>query len=119
MNFTTNPHGDIDKATMSLDEGEVTFVRRPATLDPALAQRMAGTYETASGAKFQVVLRPDGRLFVVRVGAPDQKLLYYKGLKFRIPEFADVIVEFVEENGKITAVKQIVPSGVFVSKKLD
>lgn len=119
VNFTTSPQGDIDKATMSLDEGEVTFVRRPAALDQALAQRMAGTYETASGAKFQVVVRPDGGVFIVRVGAPDQKLIYYKGLKFRIPEFADVIVEFVEENGKITAVKQIVPSGVFVSKKVD
>src|SRR6202521_356847 len=28
VNFSTNPQGDIDKATMSLDEGEVTLVRR-------------------------------------------------------------------------------------------
>lgn len=57
MNFSTNPQGDVDKVTMSLDEAEATFVRRAATLDPAVAQRLAGTYETATGAKFQVVMR--------------------------------------------------------------
>ena len=102
---------------MSLDEGEVTFVRRPAKLDEAAAQRIAGNYESVTGAKFQVAFRPGSGLFVVRVGAPDQKLIPYKGLKFRIPEFADVIIEFVEEQGQITAMKQIDPSGVFVSKR--
>ena len=117
INFSTNPQGDVDKATVSLDEGEVTFVRRPARLDESVAQRIAGNYETVSGAKFQVVYRPGRGLFVVRIGAPDQILIPYKGLKFKIPEFADVIVEFVEENGQVTAMKQIVPSGEFVSKR--
>jgi len=117
VNFTTNPQGDVDKATISLDEGEVTFVRRAAKLDEAVAQRIAGQYETVSGAKFQVAYRPGDGLYVVRVGAPDQKLIPYKGLKFRIPEFADVIIEFVEENGQITAMKQIDPSGEYVSRR--
>jgi len=117
VSFSINPQGDIDKATMSLDEGEVTFVRRPAKLDEATAQRIAGTYLTASGATFQVIARPGSGLYVVRLGAPEQKLIPYKGLKFRIPEFADVIVEFVEENGQITAMKQIDPSGEYISKK--
>src|SRR6266568_2649905 len=117
VNFSTNPQGDIDRATMSLDEGEVTFVRRPAKLDEATAQRIAGAYETATGGKFQVVWKPGLGLYVVRIGAPDQKLVPYKGLKFRIPEFADVVIEFVEENGQITAMKQIDPSGEYVSKR--
>jgi len=117
INFSTNPQGDIDKATVSLDEGEVTFVRRAAKLDEATAQRIAGNYETPSGGKFQVAYRPGRGLFVVRVGAPDQKLIPYKGLKFRIPEFADVLIEFVEEQGQITAMKQIDPSGEYVSKR--
>jgi CubicO group peptidase (beta-lactamase class C family) len=117
LNFSTNPQGDIDKVTLSLDEGEVTFVRRPAKLDPAMAQRIAGTYETATGATFQVVMKPGLGLYVVRVGAPDQKLIPYKGLKFRLPEFADVIIEFVEANGQITAMKQIDPSGEYLSKR--
>ena len=117
VNFSTNPQGDIDRATMSLDEAEAAFVRRPATLDAATGQRLAGNYETASGGKFQVVFRPGGGLFVVQPGAPDQKLVPYKGLKFRLPEFADVLFEFVEENGQITALKQITPGGEFVSKR--
>ena len=64
-----------------------------------------------------MVLRPGSGLYVVRVGAPDQKLVPYKGLKFRLPEFADVLFEFVEENGQITALKQITPGGEFVSKR--
>ncbi len=118
VNFSTNPQGDIDRATMSLDEAEATFVRRPARLDEATAARIAGTYETATGAKFQVVWKPGLGLYVVRIGAPDQKLVPYKGLKFRIPEFADVVIEFVEENGQITAMKQIDPSGEYVSNAL-
>jgi hypothetical protein len=78
---------------------------------------LAGNYETANGGKFQVAYRPGRGLFVVRVGAPDQLLLPYKGLKFKVPEFADVIVEFVEENGQIIAMKQIDPSGEYVSKR--
>jgi CubicO group peptidase (beta-lactamase class C family) len=117
INFATNPQGDIDKATISLDEGEVTFVRRPARLDESVAQRIAGAYITPTGATFQVVFKPGSGLFVVRLGAPDQKLTPYKGLRFRIPEFADVVIEFAEENGRIVAMKQIDPSGEYVSKK--
>src|SRR6266849_3867556 len=117
VNFSTNPQGDIDKATMSLDEAEATFTRRPATISAELAQRLAGTYETPSGGKFQVVVKPGSGLYVVALGTPDQKLIPYKGLKFRIQEFADVVIEFVEENGQITALKQITPSGEYVSKR--
>jgi CubicO group peptidase (beta-lactamase class C family) len=117
VNFATNPQGDVDKATMSLDEAEATFVRRTVALDPALAQRLAGTYETPSGGKFQVVLRAGSGLYIVQLGAPDQKLIPYKGLRFHVQEFADVTVEFVEENGQITALKQIDPSGEYVSKR--
>jgi CubicO group peptidase (beta-lactamase class C family) len=117
VSFTTNPQGDIDKATMSLDEAEATFVRRPASISAELAQRLAGNYETPSGGKFQVVMKPGSGLYIVAIGAPEQKLIPYKGLKFRIQEFADVVIEFVEENGQITALKQITPSGEYVSKR--
>src|SRR5438477_12073595 len=61
LNFSTNPQGDIDKVTMSLDEGEVTFVRRPAKLDEAGAQRVAGSYSSPTGGKVQVAFRHGGR----------------------------------------------------------
>ena len=117
VNFQTNPQGDIDKAVMSLDEAEATFRRRPPTLADDVAQRFAGTYETPSGFKFQVVMKPGTGLNIVTSGQPDQKLIPYKPLKFRVEEFADVVVEFVEENGQITAIKQIDPSGEYVSKR--
>jgi hypothetical protein len=117
VNFATNPHGDIDKATMSLDEAEATFTRRAPTVDQALAQRLVGTYESPNGFKFQVTMKPGTGLYIVESGSPDQKLIPYKGLKFRVQEFADVVVEFVEENGQITTLKQIDPSGEYVSKR--
>ena len=117
VNFSTNPQGDIDKVTTSLDEGEVTFVRRPPKLDEATAARLVGNYETPTGGKFSVVLRPGSGLFIVQTGAPDQTLLPYKPMKFHIPEFSDVLIEFVEEQGQITGIRQITPAGVFVSKR--
>jgi hypothetical protein len=117
VNFSTNPQGDIDKATMSLDEAEVTFVRRPPTMDATVAARLAGTYETPTGSTFQVALKAGEGLYIVSPGAPERKLIAYKPLKFRIPEFSDVLVEFVEEKGQITALKQVTPSGEYVSKR--
>ncbi len=117
LNFSTNPQGDIDKAVVSLDEAEVTFIRKPETLDPNLIKQFAGTYETPTGIKFEVVLKEDGGLFLVFPGAPEDKLTPYKGFKFRIPHFSDVVLEFVVENGQVTALKQIDPSGVNVFKK--
>ncbi|HLN97046.1 MAG TPA: hypothetical protein VK208_01040 [Pyrinomonadaceae bacterium] len=69
---------------MSLDEAEAVFTRRAATLDDTLANRLGGTYETPNGGKFQVVMKPGSGLYVVFPGAPDKKLIPYKGLKFRV-----------------------------------
>jgi CubicO group peptidase (beta-lactamase class C family) len=113
VNFSTNPQGDIDKAVMSLDEGEVTFTRKPTAIDPKLLAQLAGPYETPNGAKFKVVLSEDGNLTLIYPGQPDEKLIPYKGLKFRIPEFSDVILEFVVENGQAKALKQRDASGEY------
>ena len=113
VNFLTNPQGDVDRAVMSLDEAEATFVRRPEKLDAEVLKQLAGTYETQTGAKFQVVLKEDGSLFLAFVGQPERKLIPYKGLKFRIPEFSDVTWEFVMENGQVKALKQRDPSAEF------
>jgi CubicO group peptidase (beta-lactamase class C family) len=114
INFQTNPQGDVDKALVSLDEAEVTFTRKPETLDPKLLEQLAGTYETPTGTKFQVVLKEDGGLYMVSPGQPEEKLLPYKGLMFRIKLFSDVIFEFALENGRVTALKQRDPSGEYV-----
>lgn len=116
--FQTNSQGDVDKAFMSLDEAEATFTRKPETLDPKLLKQLAGTYETPTGDKFPVVLKEDGSLYLAFTGRSEQKLIPYKGLKFKIKEFSDVIFEFVIENGQIKSLKLRNPSGenVFTRK---
>jgi CubicO group peptidase (beta-lactamase class C family) len=113
VNFGTNPQGDVDRAVMSLDESEVTFTRRAETVAPDLLARLAGPYETATGFKFKVVLKEDGFLYLVFPGQPDEQLLPYKGLTFRVKEFSDVTFEFVVEDGVVKALKQRDPSGEF------
>jgi CubicO group peptidase (beta-lactamase class C family) len=114
VNFITSPQGDISKAVMSLDQAEAVFTRRPESLDRKLLQQLAGTYETPTGFKFQVVLKEDGGLYRVFPGAPEDKLLPYKGLQFHVKEFSDRVWEFVMENGRVKALKQKDPSGEYV-----
>lgn len=113
VNFGVNPQGDVDRASMSLDEAEATFTRRPEKLDPGVAKELAGTYETPTGVKFQVVRKEDGSLFLLFAGQPERRLIPYKGLKFHVAEFSDVVWEFVVEGGKAKALKQRDPSGEF------
>jgi len=117
VNFATSPQGDVDRAVMSLDEAEATFARRPQAPDAAVLKQLAGSYETPTGGKFDVVLKEDGTLLLLSAGDPEQKLVPYKGLKFRIPEFSDVVFEFVMENGKVSALKQRDATGEYVSKR--
>lgn len=118
VNFLTNPQGDIDKALISLDEAEVAFTRKPETLDAKTLALLAGTYETQTGFKFQVVLKEDSNLYLVAPGQADEKLIPYKGLTFRIKLFSDVVFEFVMENGQVKSLKQRDPGGenVFTRK---
>lgn len=114
VNFRTNPQGDVDKAVLCLDEADVTFTRRAETLDLQLLKQLAGTYETPTGFKFQVVLKEDGSLYLGFPGQPEGKLIPHKGLAFRVQRFSDAKVEFVMENGRIKSLKQRDPSGEYV-----
>jgi CubicO group peptidase (beta-lactamase class C family) len=114
VNFGTNPQGDIDKAVMSLDEAEAVFTRRPEQLDPKLLKQLAGVYETPTGSTFQVIVKEDGGVYLAFVGQPEERLLPYKGLKFRVAQFSDAVFEFVVENGRVRALKQRDPSGEYV-----
>ena len=114
INFQTNPQGDVDKAVVSLDEAEVVFTRKPAALSPETLAKLAGTYETPTGVKFQVVVKENGALFLAVPGDVDQELIPYKGLQFRIRQFADVVWEFILENGQVTGLRQRNPGGEIV-----
>jgi CubicO group peptidase (beta-lactamase class C family) len=114
INFQTNPQGDVDKAFVSLDEAEVVFTRKPAALSPETLAKLAGTYETPTGLKFQVVVKENGALFLAVPGDVDQELIPYKGLQFRIKQFADVVWEFILENGQVKGLRQRDPGGEIV-----
>ena len=111
VNFRTNPQGDVDQAVMSLDEAEAIFTRKPETADPKLLAQLAGTYETPDGIKLQVVYNEATGLSLVAPGAPPFKLNLTKGLKFSTPQFSDLVIEFVMENGRVTGLKERDPSG--------
>jgi hypothetical protein len=117
VNFSTNPQGDVEKATMSLDEAEATFVRKPETPERAILQALAGTYEGPTGNKFRVSLKPDGNLCLLLPGRSEEKLIPSRGLKFHVREFSDLTLEFVMENGRPAGLKQIDASGEYFSKR--
>ena len=89
LNFITDPQGIVDKAVMSLDQAEVVFTRKPETPDPGILARLAGSYQTPDGFPFQVALKEDGRLHFLVKGQPEDKLVPYRGLRFRIARYSD------------------------------
>jgi CubicO group peptidase (beta-lactamase class C family) len=113
VNFRTNPQGDVDSAVISLDQAEVVFTRKPQTLDASLLEKLAGMYITPSKVKFEVQYQPGQGLSLVFPGGPPQKLIPVKGMQFRTAQFADIIFEFVMENGQVKALKRRDPSGEF------
>lgn len=113
MNFLINPQGDINQILMSLDEKEVTFTRQAETLDSQLLAQLVGTYKTPAEFEFQVVLKEDNFLYLIVPGQPEEKLVPYKNLTFRVQHFSDTIFEFVIENGRVKALKQKDPSGEY------
>jgi CubicO group peptidase (beta-lactamase class C family) len=115
VNFQTNPQGDVDQALMSLDEAEVTFTRRVAAGLSAIPtlQQYAGTYQTPTGASFQVVVKETGAIGIIFPGQPFQEILPWKPHQFRIKEFSDVVIGFVVEGGKVVAMTQSDPSGTY------
>jgi hypothetical protein len=61
-----------------------------------------------------VVAREDGGLYLVIPGRPEDRLVPYKGLVFRVKEFSDVTFEFVMKDGEVSEIKQRDPSGEYV-----
>jgi CubicO group peptidase (beta-lactamase class C family) len=119
VNFQTNPQGEIDRAEMSLDEAAVTFTRRvPAALtSTATLRQYLGTYETPSGGKFDVVIRPGNTIAIQNADGTFQNLVPWQPNRFRIKEFADVVYEFRVADGRATELKQTNPSGEYTYKR--
>jgi CubicO group peptidase (beta-lactamase class C family) len=117
VNFRTNPQGDVDQAVVSLDEAEAVFVRKPDTIDPKLLAQMAGTYKTPDGSPLEVQVNPDGGVTLKIPGRPAYELKQAKGLAFKLPQFSDLTLEFLVEDGHVKAIKQKDPSGEYTFPK--
>jgi CubicO group peptidase (beta-lactamase class C family) len=117
VNFLTNPQGDINQAVMSLDEAEAVFVRKPDAIDPKLMSQLPGDYETPAGVKVQVASATDGKLSLILPGQPAIPLTQLKGLTFRTPQFSDLTLEFVAQDGLVKGLKQKTPGAEFTFPK--
>jgi CubicO group peptidase (beta-lactamase class C family) len=118
LNFNTNPQGDIDGFVISLDEKVATFTRKPdsSLYDVKTLSTYTGKYEFA-GTIIDVVLKNQNQLIISIPGQPSIELMPYKPRIFHTKEFADMAIEFMMENGQVTAMKQKDPSGEYVIKK--
>jgi hypothetical protein len=114
VNYLTNPQGEIDKLVMPVDEGEVIFTRKPDAkmTDPSFLTQYTGNYELA-GQTIKLSLNEDNKLVVVIPGQPVFELVPIKVDKFKIKQFSDIIIQFINENGMITGFDLSQPSGVF------
>jgi len=115
VSFIANPQGEIDRVETSLDEAAVTFTRRvPSALTSLTTlHQYVGAYETPSGGKFDVVIRPGDTLAIQNPDGTFQNLIPWQTNRFHIKEFADVVFEFRVSNGRTTELKQINPSGEY------
>jgi len=78
---------------------------------------LAGTYKTPDGSTFDITLRADGGLTIHFPGQTPIDLKQTKGLTFKLPQFSDLTIEFLVENGQVTAIKQKDPSGEYTFPK--
>ncbi len=111
LNYATSPQGEVDRIVTSVDEGEVAFVRKPdpSLRDVKVLSRYEGKYVLAGGT-IEVIL-VDGTLYLAVPGTPKVELVPWKEGRFRVKQFADLLVEFLTESGNVVALKQTDPSG--------
>jgi CubicO group peptidase (beta-lactamase class C family) len=113
LNFATDALGDVASITMSLDEGEFNFARKPPRPEAALLENLAGMYRTAGGLLWEVAVK-DSALSLVFPGQPDLLLVPYKGLTFRMAQHSDRTCEFVMEAGEVRQLKITGPEGEYL-----
>lgn len=104
LSFITDAQGTVHEVKVSLDEKEVTFVKKAdeKLSDPGFLKTLTGRYEL-NGGTLNVVLSGNG---LVIASAPPQHLDPYKNNVFRIREFSDQLVEFVfDASGKISGLR--------------
>jgi hypothetical protein len=118
FNFGTNPQGEIDRITTSLDEAQTTFTRfADATLArPEVLAQYEGKCKLRGGV-VEVTLN-EGTLYLQPPGAPRIALLPHCPRVFRVREFGDLTIEFLVEGDRVVALKLTDPSGEYRLEKM-
>lgn len=116
INFRINPQGEISAAVVSIDEGQVTFNKKPdeSLASPEVLNQYAGKYEFA-GSEFEIKLK-DNKLTML--GTTDEILIPYKKDIFKVEKFDDLQIEFITENNMVSGLKYKTPSGIYECKKI-
>ena len=114
VNFSVNPKGDIHTAMVSLDESEVSFIKKPdeSLSDPITLIKYAGNYELA-GTIIEIVLKKEGVLIAKIPGQPAYTLVPYKLHEFTFKEFSDSTIKFVLDGDKVKMMQSISPGGTY------
>ena len=91
--FDMGAQGNIDQVKISMDEKEVTFIKKAdAKLsDPVFLKKLTGQYEL-NGDKIEVAINNNALMFNT---SPPQHLVPFQNNSFRISEFSDQVVEFI------------------------
>jgi CubicO group peptidase (beta-lactamase class C family) len=116
--FSTDAQGSIEIVKVSLDEKEVSFVRKADArlTDPIFLKNLTGSYELNGSTLTLAVSNNE----LVITTAPPQHLEPYKGTTYRIREFSDQTIEFIlDKDGNPTSFKLMYDGKavVFVKKK--
>lgn len=118
LNYQTNPQGEIDRFVVSLDEGEVTFIKKAgaglSTVETLT--KYTGKYKIGTQI-INVILKNKTHLFIA--GEPDLELIPYKPNLFKTKEYSDFTVEFIVEDGIVKSMKQKDGSGEYEVKRMD
>ena len=119
LNFTTDPQGDIGALHMVLDQAEATFTRVAPHPTVDVLLDLCGTFETASGVKWQVGVKNGARLYLCFPGTPDAELVPYKASRFRIPQFPDRVYAFETDEAGRCHLRITGPEGVYLLTRIE
>ncbi len=114
VNFSVNPKGDIHTAMVSLDESEVSFIKKPdeSLSDPKILIKYAGNYELA-GTIIEIVLKEEEILIAKIPGQPAYTLVPYKLHEFIFKKFSDSTIKFVLDGDEVKMMQSISPGGTY------
>ncbi len=121
LSFSMNTRGDIEAVSAPMEPmvSDIVFRRVPGKkmLEKSFLQQFTGIYEVM-GMPLTVALKGETALIVSLPGQPDQELIPYKGMEFRVKGLSGFSVEFKsDEAGTITEALLVEPYGAFTAKK--